>query len=181
MTFSVFVFNIAAAFVMGAAIGLERQFRHHSAGFRTNGLVCLGAALFVAVSKLVGDPSTTRIAGQVVSGIGFLGGGVILHEGLTIKGMNTAATLWCTAAVGTLVGAGFPLHGLIGTVLVIGLHLGLRPLDLRIDAHMRMAVNVETIYRMRLVCGERQEEIILRDPRASRRLAISNDDPTHLR
>lgn len=104
--------------------------------------------------------SPTRIASYIVSGIGFLGGGVILREGLNVKGMNTAATLWCTAAVGTLAGAGFPLHGLIGTATVLGLHLGLRPVARQIDARLKTAVDVETLYQMRVVCLEQQEGVV---------------------
>jgi putative Mg2+ transporter-C (MgtC) family protein len=156
-----FVFNIGAALLMGVAIGLERQFRQHTAGLRTNALVCVGAALFVSLSNLMGDTnSPTRMASYVVSGIGFLGGGVILREGLSVKGMNTAATLWCTAAVGTLAGSGFPLHGLIGTLTVLALHLGLRPVAQRIDARLKTAIDVETLYRVRVVCQENQEGII---------------------
>jgi putative Mg2+ transporter-C (MgtC) family protein len=156
-----FVFNIGAALLMGLAIGLERQFRQHPAGLRTNALVCVGAALFVSLSRLMGDPgSPTRIASYVVSGIGFLGGGVILREGMNVRGMNTAATLWCTAAIGTLAGSGFPLQGLIGTCTVVGLHLALRPVANMIDARMKTAVDVETIYQMRVVCQVAQEGVV---------------------
>jgi putative Mg2+ transporter-C (MgtC) family protein len=156
-----FSFNVGTALMMGLAIGLERQFRQHPAGLRTNALVSVGAALFVSLSGLMGDhDSPTRIASYIVSGIDFLGGGVILREGLNVKGMNTAATLWCTAAVGTLAGAGFPLHGLIGTAMVLGLHLGLRPVARRIDARMKMAEDIETLYQIRVVCREAQEGVI---------------------
>jgi putative Mg2+ transporter-C (MgtC) family protein len=156
-----FVFNVGAALLMGLAIGLERQFRNHPAGMRTNALVCVGAALFVSLSRLMGDEgSPTRIASYIVSGIGFLGGGVILREGMNVKGMNTAATLWCTAAVGTLAGAGFPLHGLIGALTVVGLHVALRPVARRIDARIKTAVDVETLYQMRVVCLEAQEGVV---------------------
>jgi len=161
MDFFRFALNVGAALLMGVAIGLERQFRQHPAGLRTNALVCVGAALFVSLSRLVApESSPTRVAAQVVSGIGFLGGGVILREGLTVKGMNTAATLWCSAAVGTLAGAGFPLHGLLGTATVLLLHLGLRPVARRIDARLKTAVDVETLYRIRIVCQEKQEVVI---------------------
>ena len=94
MTFSLFLFNMLAAALMGMAIGVERQWRSHPAGLRTNTLVALGAALFVSLSLLMDDKgSPTRIASYVVSGLGFLGGGVILRDGLTVKGLNTAATL----------------------------------------------------------------------------------------
>jgi putative Mg2+ transporter-C (MgtC) family protein len=156
-----FVLNVGAALVMGVSIGIERQLRQHPAGLRTNALVCVGAALFVSLSRLMDDTnSPTRMASYVVSGIGFLGGGVILREGLNVKGMNTAATLWCTAAVGTLAGSGFPWHGLIGTLTVLALHLGLRPVAHRIDARLKTAVDVETLYRVRVVCQEKQEGVI---------------------
>jgi putative Mg2+ transporter-C (MgtC) family protein len=74
--------------------------------------------------------------------------------------MNTAATLWCTAAVGTLAGAGFPAHALIGTVTVLGLHAGLRPVARRIDARLKTALDVETLYQMRVVCREQQEGLV---------------------
>jgi putative Mg2+ transporter-C (MgtC) family protein len=156
-----FLFDIGVALVMGVAIGLERQIHQHVAGLRTNALVCVGAALFVSLSRLMGDhDSPTRIASYIVSGIGFLGGGVILRDGLTVKGMNTAATLWCTAAVGTLAGAGFPLHSLIGTLTVLGLHVGLRPLARLIDVRVRTAVDVETLYQIRVSCREAQEGLV---------------------
>jgi putative Mg2+ transporter-C (MgtC) family protein len=156
-----FILNVGVALLMGVAIGMERQIQQHVAGLRTNALVCVGAALFVSLSRLMGDhDSPTRIASYIVSGIGFLGGGVILRDGLTVKGMNTAATLWCTAAVGTLAGAGFALHSLIGTVVVLGLHLCLRPLARRIDARVRTADDVETMYQIRVSCRESYEGVI---------------------
>jgi putative Mg2+ transporter-C (MgtC) family protein len=156
-----FVLNIGAAFLMGAAIGLERQWRQHTAGLRTNTLVCVGAALFVSLSLLIPDAnSPTRIASYVVSGIGFLGGGVILREGLNVRGMNTAATLWCTAAVGALSGSGFPLHALLGTAVILSVHLFLRPLAHWVDSHAKVAGDTEVVYRLRVVCQEKEEGLV---------------------
>jgi putative Mg2+ transporter-C (MgtC) family protein len=161
MTVTTFALNVGAALLMGMAIGLERQWRQHTAGLRTNTLVCLGAAMFVSLSLLMHDEnSPTRIASYVVSGIGFLGGGVILREGLNVRGMNTAATLWCTAAIGALSGSGFPLHALIGTGVILAVHLGLRPLALWVDAHSKRTGDVETLYRMRVVCADKQEGLV---------------------
>jgi putative Mg2+ transporter-C (MgtC) family protein len=150
-----FLLNIAVALALGIAIGFERQWRQHQAGLRTNALVALGAALFVSLSRLMGDEgSPTRIASYIVSGLGFLGAGVILRDGLNVKGMNTAATLWCTGAVGTLAGAGFPLEAIAGTAAVLTVHLGLRPVVSWIDARTKMMTDVETYYRLRVTCGE---------------------------
>src|SRR6516164_3696530 len=146
-----FTLNVAIALFLGVLIGLERQFRQHPAGLRTNALVCLGAALFVSLSRLMGDEgSPTRIASYIVSGLGFLGAGVILRDGLNVKGMNTAATLWCTGAVGTLAGAGFALEALAGTAAVLTVHLGLRPVVRWIEAQTKTTMDVETYYRLRV-------------------------------
>jgi putative Mg2+ transporter-C (MgtC) family protein len=161
MELSEFIANIAAALCLGVVIGLERQWRQHPAGLRTNALVCLGAALFVSLSRLMHDDgSPTRIASYVVSGIGFLGGGVILREGMTVKGMNTAATLWCSAAVGVLCGSGFARFAVIGTVAVLGLHLALRPLAHWIDSRVKVSTDVETQYRLKVVCPRKEAGLV---------------------
>jgi len=151
MEFLMFTLNMVAALLMGGMIGVERQWRQHTAGLRTNALVAFGAALFVGLSTLIDhEASPTRIAAQVVSGLGFLGGGVILREGLNVRGLNTAATLWCSGAVGSLAGAGFPLEGLVGTLGVLLVHLGLRPVTRWIDVRTSTATDVETVYRLRV-------------------------------
>jgi putative Mg2+ transporter-C (MgtC) family protein len=154
---AIFVLNTAVALLLGMAIGLERHFRHHPAGLRTNALVCLGAALFVSLSLMVGNDSPTRIAAQVVSGIGFLGGGVILREGLNVRGMNTAATLWCSAAIGTLAGLGLLAQAAIGTAAILITHIALRPLIRILDTRLPTAADVETLYRVRVVCLNEHE------------------------
>jgi putative Mg2+ transporter-C (MgtC) family protein len=154
MDITSFCLHATAAAVMGAAIGLERQWHLlHSVGLRTNALVALGADLFVSLpAQLGGLPGPGHLAGQVATGVGFLGGGVILREGLTVKGMNTAATLWCSAAVGALTGAGMPLAGLAGTVGVLTIHLTLRPVSDWLDRRLRAAPNTPTVYRLRVRC-----------------------------
>ena len=106
---AIFAGRAIVAVALGAMVGLERQWRQRMAGLRTNALVALGAALFELLAvQMTGvqavDP--TRIAAYVVSGIGFLGAGVILRDGVSVRGINTAATIWCSAAVGVLAGAG---------------------------------------------------------------------------
>ena len=154
-----FVWYIAAALLMGVAIGAERQIRIHTAGLRTNALVSLGAALFVSLGPLLKLDDPTRIAAQIVSGIGFLGGGVILREGFNVKGMNTAATLWCSAAVGTLAGMGFVKAAAIGTAAVLVTNLVLRPVAERL-APAPLATEGATAYRVHVVCNKADEAAV---------------------
>jgi putative Mg2+ transporter-C (MgtC) family protein len=177
MSLPFFLLNIGSALLLGVLIGLERQAHRHPAGLRTNALVCVGAALFVTLPQLVGpDASPTRVAAQVVSGIGFLGAGVIFREGANVRGMNTAATLWCSAAIGVLSGSGYVLHAAIGTAAVVLLHLALRPLGARIDARLRTARDVDTYYQFKVECSIRDEGIIrtilLRHVNADPRMTI---------
>ena len=132
------------------------------AGLRTNALVALGAALFelLAVLLLTGlhriDP--TRIAAYIISGIGFLGAGVILRDGVNVRGINTAATIWCSAAVGTLCGAGYIYEAVIGAALIVATHLLLRPLARRVDRLPALGDSeVETAYEFTAVCRAAEE------------------------
>ena len=121
MDLTTFLIRITICFALSILIGLERQLRHRMVGLRTNVLVCIGSFLFVYLSfgANIVNSDTTRIAAQVVSGIGFLGAGVILRDGSKIKGLNTAATLWCVAAIGTLCAAGLVVEATIGTAFVL--------------------------------------------------------------
>jgi putative Mg2+ transporter-C (MgtC) family protein len=130
------VLDLVVAMACGALIGSERQIRQRMAGLRTNALVALGAASFVTFSTLFpAEVSPTRVAAQIVSGIGFLGAGLIFRDGLTLYGINTAATLWCSAAVGMMAGAGAFPHAVALTVLVVFVNLGLRPLVKALKRH----------------------------------------------
>lgn len=121
--------NMGVALGCGALIGVERQIRQRKAGLRTNALVALGAAAYMVLSMLVqGDMSPSRIAAQVVSGIGFLGAGIIFRDGFNVHGLTTAATLWCSAAVGLLAGGGHWQFALVATGMVVFVNFGLRPL-----------------------------------------------------
>jgi putative Mg2+ transporter-C (MgtC) family protein len=138
---------------LGAAIGLERQWRQRLAGLRTNTLVALGAATFILFSRLTSDADgAARVGAQVVSGIGFLGAGVIFKEGLNVRGLNTAATLWCSAAVGLLAGMGFILYGLLCAALVVASNLILRPLVQAINRQPVDGSEVERTYVASVVC-----------------------------
>lgn len=153
-----FIIRMIVAFLLGSIIGLERQWRQRMAGLRTNTLVATGAALFVMLSALTpGDSSPTRVAAQVVSGIGFLGGGVILREGLSVRGLNTAATLWCAAAIGSLSGAGLLFHASAGTIAVLAANLLLRPLGYRINQQPLKGTELELCYRCEVICRAKDE------------------------
>lgn len=154
-----FCSRLIFALLLGSIIGLEREWRHRKAGLKTNALVSTGAALFVMISALTpGDSAPTRIAAQVVSGIGFLAGGVILREGLTIHGLNTAATIWCASAVGCLAGSGFFLHALSGSLVVLGSNITLRLLVHHIKQQPKGEDDeyIEIAYCCSIVC--RQED-----------------------
>jgi len=122
--------RLGAAVLAGALIGLERQWNKHTAGVRTHALVALGAALFVLFAPLAGTPQeAARMAGQVITGIGFLGAGVLMRTGLTVHGLNTAATVWCTAALGVLCAAADYWSVLLGTGAVLLVNLVFRPVS----------------------------------------------------
>ena len=150
--------RLGVALLLGGIIGFERQWRQRMAGLRTNALVSIGAAGFVVFSATVsGDNSPTRIAAQIVSGIGFLGAGVILREGINVRGLNTAATLWCSAMVGTFAGAGQLAASLIAGAFVVGTNLLLRPIVLIINKQPLGALEVETQYAVELRCQGQEE------------------------
>ena len=128
-----FFTRLAVGLGCGALIGAERQWRARMAGLRTNALVAAGATLFVLYSDIDGSANSTQVAAYVVSGIGFLGGGVILRDGFHVRGLNTAATLWCSAAVGVLSASGHLAFAVTGTATVLAVHLLGRPLGRLID------------------------------------------------
>jgi putative Mg2+ transporter-C (MgtC) family protein len=129
--------GLVAALVLGGVIGLERQLRGHPAGLHTNALVSLGAAAYVVAAMLIGDDTgPARIAGQVVTGVGFLCAGVIIHQGATIRGINTAATIWCTSAVGVLAGIGMILWAICVTALVLLANVALHYVENRMGARL---------------------------------------------
>jgi putative Mg2+ transporter-C (MgtC) family protein len=154
-----FALRLAVGVGCGALIGFERQWRARRAGLRTNALVAAGATLFVLYAVATEDSSPTRVASYVVSGIGFLGGGVILREGVNVRGLNTAATLWCSAAVGVLAASGHLVFTLIATGTVIFIHLVGRPLGRLID-HDDPDADDEGLqpYVVQVVCRPKSEK-----------------------
>jgi putative Mg2+ transporter-C (MgtC) family protein len=155
-----FALQLAMAVLFGAAIGAERQWRQHTAGLRTNALVSSGAAMFVLGGRLMGAPtdSVLRMAAQVVSGIGFLGGGLIFREGLSVRGLNTAATLWCSAAVGTLCGVGYPLAAGLCVAAVMSANVLLRPIARLLERPVAALDRDETgLYLCTVMCRTADE------------------------
>lgn len=136
MEFTEMLLRVGVGLALGAAVGFERQWRARTAGLRTNALVSLGATLFVLMGSYSFDgpeADPTRVAAQVVSGIGFLGAGVIMKHGASITGLNTAATLWASAAVGMLAGSGQFLVAIVGTGAIILANTFLRPIGRLLD------------------------------------------------
>jgi putative Mg2+ transporter-C (MgtC) family protein len=154
-----FALRLGVGLGCGALIGLERQWRARMAGLRTNALVAAGATLFVLYAVGANDTSSTRVASYVVSGVGFLGGGVILREGFNVRGLNTAATLWCSAAVGVLAADGQLLFALIATSTIVGTHLLGRPLGRLIDRDNHIEEDEGQLpYRVQLICRRKAEK-----------------------
>jgi putative Mg2+ transporter-C (MgtC) family protein len=127
--------GITLAIVLGAAIGLERETRRKAAGLRTNMLICLGAAVFTIISKQMAEPggSLTRIAAQIVTGVGFLGAGAIIQDRGGVHGLTTAATIWLVASIGMACGAGFYSLAVISTIIAVIVLIGLAKLTKFLD------------------------------------------------
>ena len=158
MSTTEFLLRLGCALLCGVAIGVERQWRQRTAGLRTYTLVATGPALFVMVAVLTpGEASPTRVAAQVVTGIGFLGAGVIMRSGINVRGLNTAATIWCSSAVGTLAGSGHLWPALGGTGAVLLINLLLRPLVALINRQPLDPSEQEFRYALHLTCLGRQE------------------------
>lgn len=143
--------RLLLALLLGSLIGIERQWRQRAAGLRTNVLVCLGAAAFVDLGSTVA-PGSTQIIAYVVSGVGFLGAGAIMKDGANIRGLNTAATLWCSAAVGACAGAGEMVDAVFVTFLLICVNIVLRPLSRYIDQRSLSLLETHTVTRLRVIC-----------------------------
>jgi putative Mg2+ transporter-C (MgtC) family protein len=154
LTILQFTLRLFTALALGSLVGLERQWRQRMAGTRTNALVAAGAAAFVMCGFLLeNDPGArSRMASYVVSGVGFLGAGVIFKDGGSVRGLNTAATIWCSAAIGVLSGlAALPLAFVLA-IAVLFTNLVLRPLAYRLHPVLPAATPEETVYAISLVC-----------------------------
>lgn len=160
--------SLTTAFILGGIIGLERQVRQRTAGLRTNVLVCVGAALFVDLAVRFheihgGTPSALHVIAYVVSGVGFLGAGVIMREEGNVRGINTAATLWGSAAVGCAAGADLWLEAVIGAIFVLAANTLLRPIVNRVDRQPIDIESVEATYTFYVIAlrNQRKEALAL--------------------
>ncbi len=158
-----FATRLGLAFILGASIGVERQWRQRSAGLRTNTLVSIGSASFILLSTSItnheGDPS--RVAAQIVSGVGFLGAGVIMKDGLSVRGLNTAATIWCSASVGCLSAIGRYKEAVLVTVTIMLTHLLLRPFSAFLNKFPISEMETQMrSYQLQLICFNEVENHI---------------------
>src|SRR5450830_1203037 len=156
------VLSLSAAFIMGGLIGLERQFRQRTAGLRTNVLVAVGAAIFVDMAnRLGGSDGAVRVVAYVVSGIGFLGAGVIMREEGSVRGLNTAATLWASAAVGACAGADLVVESLLGTLFVLAANTLLRPIVNNINRQPLDVVSAEVTNILYVIAPREHQKAVM--------------------
>lgn len=153
--------SLVTAFILGGLIGFERQYRQRTAGLRTNVLVAVGAAIFVDIAiSLNGADGAVRVIAYVVSGIGFLGAGVIMRQEGTIQGLNTAATLWCSAAVGAAAGADLVVEAIIGTLFILAANTLLRPIVHVIDRRP-LDDESEILHVIYIICDRQQSKQVM--------------------
>jgi putative Mg2+ transporter-C (MgtC) family protein len=160
LTWLELLIRLGSALLLGGVIGAERQWRQRTAGLRTYSLVSIGAALFVLLATLIGvREEGSRIAAQVISGIGFLGAGVLMRTGLSVHGLNTASTIWCSAAVGVLAGSGFYAPAFLGTIFVLIINIFLRPIADWVGRHSKNKPEHVTQYSIQLVCRGKESRV----------------------
>lgn len=154
--------SLLIAFGLGALIGFERQYRQRTAGLRTNVLVSVGAAAFVNIGlHLAGHPGAISIISYIVSGIGFLGAGVIMREEGNVRGINTAATLWGSAAVGATAGSGLYAEATVATLFVLAANTLLRPIVNSINSKPLSVNSVEVTTMLYVIADRGQQKRVL--------------------
>lgn len=157
----ILVQRLLFSFLFGTMIGLERQLRHKMSGIVTNVLVAVGATLFMFFGQTFPPDASSRMAAQVISGMGFLGGGVIIRDGFSVRGINTAATLWCSAAVGLLCSGGYIWYAFIGTLVILAANIFLKPVAIKLE-HSRLGnQDVDFNYKIRLKCKHEEEQDLI--------------------
>lgn len=163
-----FVLRISLSLALGFLIGLERQLTGHPAGIRINVLICIGSSFFTLFPILYGSDQVFRVGSNIISGVGFLCSGVIFKDRGTVRGMNTAATLWCTAAIGILASTGMHVFAITAAVILIVSNLILSPLARKLN-QIPIGDESEKQYRISITCQENAEQEI--------RLLLINSNP----
>jgi putative Mg2+ transporter-C (MgtC) family protein len=173
-------FDIATAWLAGAIIGLERSFHGRPAGFRTHALVCLSSAILMVMMNFQQDwlpagvpldlfrTDPTRMAQGIMTGIGFLGAGVIFKDGLTVRGLTTAASIWTTAAIGILFGVGFRVPAIIATVATLGTLSAFRWIEAKIPSQ------IYAQHIIRFLTDKTMPETALREYLTARGFSVAN-------
>lgn len=156
MTIHEFFIRLMLSLLLGTLIGIERQINGHSIGIRTNILVCLGTTMFILYPFTIGSTDTLRIAAQIITGVGFLGTGIIFKDGANVRGVNTAATIWCTAAIGILSGSGHHIYAIVATIVLIVSNIIFRPIARKLT-NVYIFGDSYNYYRIFLTCKEAEE------------------------
>ncbi|MCD8199193.1 MAG: MgtC/SapB family protein [Phascolarctobacterium sp.] len=159
MEYTDFIARIGLSLILGFFIGLERQLTGHSAGVRINVLICMGTAFFTLFPMIYGSGEVFRVGSSIITGVGFLCSGVIFKDSGSVRGMNTAATLWCTAAIGILASTGMHLMAIIAASVLIASNLVLRSVSRKINP-IRLEEESEKQYRISVICQEDAEQKI---------------------
>ena len=159
MIYTEFVIRIFLSMLLGFLIGLERQLTGHPAGIRINVLICIGTSFFTLFPMLYGSDQVFRVGSSIISGVGFLCSGVIFKDSGTVRGMNTAATLWCTAAIGILASTGMYAIAVTAAGILIASNLILRPLARKLNP-IAAGDESEKQYRISVTCQEDAEQEI---------------------
>ncbi|MBC9208143.1 MgtC/SapB family protein [Roseomonas aerophila] len=153
--------GLLVAFLLGAIVGAERQWHQRYTGLATHTLVAVGAAAFTSIAGLVSPVSdATRLGGQVITGIGFLGAGLIMRDGFNVRGLSAAASVWATGAIGALAGYGLLLEAAETTVLIMVANLVLPRLGRLIDATAPEREQTERFYTIELRCDAQDEAVV---------------------
>jgi putative Mg2+ transporter-C (MgtC) family protein len=152
--------NLLCALFLGIIIGLERQWRQRHTGLTTHALVALGAAAFTSLALLIEGSTDIRMGGQVVTGIGFLGAGLIMRDGLSVRGLSGAATVWATGAVGTLAGYGYLLAATETALLVLAINLVMPRIGSLMERHLSEQDSIERYYIIELKCAAKDEATV---------------------
>ena len=168
MIYPSFLFRIFLSLLLGFLIGLERQLTGHPAGIRINVLICMGTSFFTLFPMLYGSDQMFRVGSSIISGVGFLCSGVIFKDSGSVRGMNTAATLWCTAAIGILSSTGMYAMAISAAAILITSNLILRPLARKLNPIMD-GDEMEKQYRISVICQQEAERDV--------RLLLINSNP----